>query len=201
MVIRRVGVLSLAKIMGVLYGGIGLVFGICVALFGALGGAAMLASGHAEITGGETVENGFVVRVAHGAVSAVAVVGRPPASAIAGAVSGATELTPVIAQTSDADHVAAALESADRRTWTSERALLHLRQEPPPHRVPKSGEVRLLARADSLDHLPIGLRHEITHAQDFAPVAAVIVGGRPVSFCYPVWRTERFWDVSIDTLE
>ena len=45
---------------------------------------AMLASGHAVITGGETVETGFVVRVAHGAVSAVAVVGQPPASAIAG---------------------------------------------------------------------------------------------------------------------
>ena len=25
--------------------------------------------------------------------------------------------------------------------------------------------------------------------------------GRPVSFCYPVWRTETLWDVSIDTLE
>ncbi len=22
-----------------------------------------------------------------------------------------------------------------------------------------------------------------------------------MSFCYPVWTTERFWDVSIDTLE
>ena len=87
------------------------------------------------------------------------------------------------------------------RAWTSERAILHLRQEPPPHRVPASGEVRRLARSDSLGHLPVGLRHEITHAQDFAPVASVIVGGRPVSFCYPVWRTERFWDVSIDTLE
>ena len=162
---------------------------------------AMLASGHAVITGGETVETGFVVRVAHGAVSAVAVVGQPPASAIAEAVSGATELTPVIAQTSDADHVAAALGSANDRAWTSERAILHLRQEPPPHRVPASGEVRRLARSDSLEQLPVGLRHEITHAQDFAPVASVIVGGRPVSFCYPVWRTERFWDVSIDTLE
>ena len=39
------------------------------------------------------------------------------------------------------------------------------------------------------------------HAQDFAAVAAVIVDHRPVSFCYPVWTTERFWDVSIDTLE
>ena len=162
---------------------------------------AMLASGHAVITGGETIETGFVVRVAHGAVSAVAVVGRPPASAIAEAVSGATELTPVIAQTSDADHVAAALGSADQRTWTSERAILHVRRDPLPRLAPVTDEVRLLTRADSLDHLPIGLRHEITHAQDFAVVASVIVGGRPVSFCYPVWRTERLWDVSIDTLE
>jgi RimJ/RimL family protein N-acetyltransferase len=41
----------------------------------------------------------------------------------------------------------------------------------------------------------------MAHAHDFAPVAAVFVDSRPVSFCYPVWTTERLWDVSIDTLE
>jgi hypothetical protein len=45
MVIRRIGVLSLAKIMGVLYGGIGLIIGICFALFSVLGGGALMASG------------------------------------------------------------------------------------------------------------------------------------------------------------
>ncbi|MGH8030370.1 MAG: hypothetical protein ACREO3_10590 [Arenimonas sp.] len=45
MVIRRIGVLSLAKIMGVLYAGLGLVIGLCFALFSLLGGGAMLASG------------------------------------------------------------------------------------------------------------------------------------------------------------
>jgi hypothetical protein len=45
MVIRRVGVMSLAKVMGVLYGGLGLVIGICFALFSVLGGGAMMASG------------------------------------------------------------------------------------------------------------------------------------------------------------
>lgn len=164
---------------------------------------AMLASPHAEVTGGETIGAGFVVRVVHGAVSAVAVVGCPPAAAIAAAVAGTTELTPVIAQTSGAAHVAEALRaSRDRRgSWTSERAILHLREESPSSSLPDPAGVRLLTRTDSLDHLPPGLRHEMAHAHDFAPVAAVFVDSRPVSFCYPVWTTERLWDVSIDTLE
>jgi GNAT superfamily N-acetyltransferase len=161
----------------------------------------MLASGHAVVTGGETVETGFVVRLVHGAVSAVAVVGRPAPAAILEAVSDTTDLTPVITQCGDAPHVADALRLDRRRRWTSERAILHLRPDTQSPPLSESGDLRLLTRADSLDHLPIGLRHEITHARDFAPVAVVLAGGRPVSFCYPVWTTERFWDVSIDTLE
>jgi hypothetical protein len=45
MVINRVGVLSVGKVMGVLYGGLGLVAGIGLALFSLLGGGAMMASG------------------------------------------------------------------------------------------------------------------------------------------------------------
>ena len=45
MVIRRIGVLSLAKLAGVLYGGLGLLAGILFALFFLLGGGAMMASG------------------------------------------------------------------------------------------------------------------------------------------------------------
>ena len=160
---------------------------------------AMLASGHAHVSGGETVESGFVVRVAHGAVSAVSVVGQPAPAAIVEAVTGTTELTPVLAQTADAAHVGRALRLGGG-DWTRERAILH-RRDPSASCVAPVAHVRLLSRDDSLDHLPAGLRHEITHAQDFAAVAAVIVGHRPVSFCYPVWTTERFWDVSIDTLE
>jgi hypothetical protein len=159
---------------------------------------AMLASGHATITGGETVESGFVVRVAHGAVSAVAVVGQPPPESIAEAVAGTTELTPVLTQPADALHVGQALQR--QGDWTRERAILHLRDTAVSLRAPLA-DVRLLSRSDSLEHLPAGLRHEMTHAQTFAPVAAVFVRNQPVSFCYPVWATERLWDVSIDTLE
>jgi GNAT superfamily N-acetyltransferase len=34
-----------------------------------------------------------------------------------------------------------------------------------------------------------------------APVGVVIIDGTAASFCYPVWRTETLWDISIDTLE
>ena len=168
---------------------------------------AMLASSDAVVTGGNTVDSGFVVRVVRGAVSAVAVVGQPPPRSIADAVVGTTELTPVLAQPADAPHVAEALRHRSgpelRQTgdaWTRERAILHLRDAAVSCAAP-AADVRLLSRSDPLEHLPAGLRHEMTHAQAFAPVAAVFIGGHPVSFCYPVWTTQRLWDVSIDTLE
>ena len=55
MVIRRVGVMSVAKLMGVLYGGIGLLIGVLFALFSMVGGGAMLAGaggGDAAMGGG-----------------------------------------------------------------------------------------------------------------------------------------------------
>ena len=51
MVIRRIGVISLAKLMGLLYGGIGLIAGVLFALFFMLGGGAMMASGMEESAG------------------------------------------------------------------------------------------------------------------------------------------------------
>ena len=172
---------------------------------------AMLLSGHARILGGDSIATGFVVRLVHGALSVVAVVGQPARDAIAHAVADVTAYTPVIAQTQDWAHVADALRLDRHTSWKSERAILHrLRavdgqearrvQNEPPHPGPPA-EARLLTRNDSLAHLPAGLRHEITHAREFAPIATVVVDGLPVSFCYPAWITERLWDVSIDTLE
>ena len=45
MIIKRIGVMSLAKLMAVTYAAIGLIFGGFVALFGLLGGGAMMAAG------------------------------------------------------------------------------------------------------------------------------------------------------------
>ena len=45
MVITKMGVLSLGKLMGLMYAGIGLLFGVLYALFAIVGGGAMLAMG------------------------------------------------------------------------------------------------------------------------------------------------------------
>lgn len=172
---------------------------------------AMLLSGHARIIGGDSIATGFVVRLVHGALSVVAVVGQPAPAAIAQAVADVTEFTPVVAQTEDRAHVADALRSDRHSGWTGERAILHrlrvvdgqdarrIEKDQPDTVQPP--DVRLLTRDDLLAHLPAGLRHEIIHAREFAPIAAVFIDGVPVSFCYPAWITERLWDVSIDTLE
>lgn len=165
----------------------------------------MLRSPHAVVSDGATIAGGFAVRVAHGAMSAVAVAGCPPAGAIVQALEGTTAMTPVIAQTDNADYVERSLlESAPPHPdgWHGERAILHtLAGIPDLPSLDASATIRMLTRDDMLAHLPPGLRHEMTHAREMAPVAVAVVDGRPMSFCYPVWMTESLWDVSIDTVE
>jgi hypothetical protein len=172
----------------------------------------MLRSPHAVVRGAlsatpgqrMSVSDGFVVRVVHEAVSAVAVVGCPPPEAVVQALDGTTEMTPVIVHMDNAGHVERALnESAvPGGAWRGERMIIHTLQSVPAIApLEPSATIRMLSRADRLEHLPPGLRYEMTHAREMAPVAIASVEGLPVSFCYPVWRTESLWDVSIDTIE
>lgn len=50
-------------------------------------------------------------------------------------------------------------------------------------------------------HLPDRLAAEMRDALGRTFVAMAVVEGRPVAFCYPHHETERYWDVSVDTLE
>ncbi len=166
----------------------------------------MLLSGRATVPGGDSVDGGFVVRALSGALAVVGVVGRPAHEHIAHAVEGVTDMTPVIAQHDNAEHVRQALSaspaSSSGHAWTPECAILHRLTTPPDaNAAPDEVVVRLLGADDRLDHLPPGLRYELTHARETAPIAAALVGGVPASFCYPCWLTETLWDVSIDTLE
>jgi GNAT superfamily N-acetyltransferase len=159
---------------------------------------AMLGADGAVVIGGSSVADGFVVRVLRGALSAVAVVGHPPADAVLRAVEGTTPMTPVLAGAENATHVGESLGPP----WCPERYILHRLSETGSRPSAGSqGSIRLLTNDDALDHLPPGLRFEMTHARALGPIAVVVVDGRPVSFCYPVWQTESLWDVSIDTLE
>lgn len=162
---------------------------------------AMLRSGHATVFGGTTIEAGFAVRMLHGAFSVAAVVGCPPAAAIA-AVEGTTGMTPLLAQVDNADHVERAIASgALDGGWRRERVIVHTHGSFPEATPPDPDvEIRLLSEDDALDHLPAGLRFEMMHAREVAPVAAAFVGRVAASFCYPCWTSESLWAVSIDTL-
>lgn len=176
----------------------------------------MLLSGHAHVAGATVPTSSgpdcppsldrlaCMVKVLRGATSIVAAVGRPPGEAVRAAVSDVTDMTPVVTQTENAEWVGACLNerlAPNAPRWTGERMVGHRLRHSAPNGPRSAADVRLLATNQPLDHLPAGLRHEITHARALAPVAAAIVDRRPVSFCYPVWRTEALWDVSIDTLD
>ena len=166
----------------------------------------MLLSGEAIVTGGDSVEPGFVAQLFAGPRSVVSVVGHPAREAIAKAVEGATDMTPVFAHRDNAEHVAAALggcpPSSAGMPWTPERVLFFQLTDPAVDE-PAGGDapLRMLSAHDPIDHLPPGLRFEIGHARATEPVAAAVVAGKPVAFCYPCWTTESLWDLSIDTLE
>jgi RimJ/RimL family protein N-acetyltransferase len=101
---------------------------------------------------------------------------------------------------SAADRVAAALPG-----WKRSRALLSTLPESAsvPERPRSGARIGMLSpdAAGALEHVPAVLREEVQTALGFAHVAAAFVGERPVAFCYAGYETEKFWDVSIDTLE
>lgn len=181
----------------------------------------MLLSGRAIVSaaaGADPRHDGFVVIVRDAAIAAV--VGQPGAGVIAQAVAGLAGDVNVLAQHEDAAPVAAALGGWPRRT-----AILHVLPGVMPWEADEDPAARVFARenAPRLDHVPEPLRLELVDAlrgrttarfvpgalpdpvplprPAAVPMAAVWAGRLPVAFCYPVWQTERWWDVSIDTLE
>ena len=139
----------------------------------------MLRSGHATVFGGTTIESGFAVRMLHGAFSVVAVVGCPPGGAIAAALEGTTGMTPLLTQRDNADYVERAIVSGGTRPegdWRRERVIVHAHGSFPVVTPPdRDVAIRLLSEDDALDHLPAGLRFEMMHAREVAPVAGAFV--------------------------
>lgn len=161
---------------------------------------------------------GFIVVVPD--VSLAAIVGAPDEREIRAAVRGLAGDVNVLAQTEDAAHVAHALGGWKRRT-----AIIHVLPGVMAWEAEDDPDARVFTRerAPRLDHVPDALRRELLDALNgrttarfvpgalparvsvateavSVPVGAVWADRLPVAFCYPVWQTERWWDVSIDTL-
>jgi len=181
----------------------------------------MLLSGRAEVdfpSAPESSADGFVVSVADAAL--VSVVGRPPRELIRDVVERLEGEVNVLCQPRDADHVSGALPS-----WRRTGGIIHALEDVPPWSEQSDEDTRVFTLADAppLAHVPPSLRRELMNALrgrttarfvpgvlpdrdvppplEPLPMAASWAGRAPVSFCYPVFRTEAWWDVSIETLE
>ena len=180
----------------------------------------MLLSGRAEVTWASTPESaadGFIVCVADAAL--LSIVGRPPRRLIQEVAEDVEGVANVLCQPEDAHYVASALPG-----WRRTGATLHTLRSRPGWADDPDDAARIFhaANAPSLAHVPPALRRELIDALrgrttsrfvpgalpdrdvppplEPIPIAAAWHGGRPVSFCYPVMRTEAWWDVSIETL-
>lgn len=144
---------------------------------------AMLLAGAGEVfrAGG-----GWVVRSDALAVA----VGRPGREALGRALehSPCAELLTAI---EDEAATAAALPG-----WSHERARI-CTLAVPEALAPEDRRVRLLAPSNDLSHLPAELRAELARAGE---VHALFAGGTAASFAYACWRTERHFDLSVDTV-
>jgi L-amino acid N-acyltransferase YncA len=68
-----------------------------------------------------------------------------------------------------------------------------------PSTVPELDGAVVLPDDADLAHLPAGLADEIARARAHRPVWTAYVDGKPASFAYAPWRSERWFDVSVDT--
>jgi GNAT superfamily N-acetyltransferase len=181
----------------------------------------MLLSGRAHVhasPGADLSRDGFLVIVPDASLAGV--VGRPGVAAIRQAVVSLSGDVNVLAQSDDAAPVAEAVPAWRRRT-----AIIHVLPGVMEWEGASDSGARIFTRetAPSLDHVPERLRMELIDAlsgrttarfvpgtipataaavaRATVPMAAVWADRMPVAFCYPVWQTERRWDVSIDTLQ
>ena len=156
----------------------------------------MLLSGRCEVMGLQEAESlSFVVRGPEDEL--VSVIGFPDGEVIKEAARRNRNRGAVLAPPESGDHVAAALKD-----WTISPATIHLLGDAPDLPPVPEGTVRLLEpfEMDSLKGLPADLREELEYVSRISIVAATIVEGHPVSFCYVASETESLWDISIDTL-
>lgn len=152
---------------------------------------AVLRSGHARVF---EDDGGFVVRNDAPGGGLAVVVRQPGAALVREAVTDRPGRE-VIAPADGADAVRAALAE-----WNEERAVLHELRDATRLAAPDDA-VRPLTEDDALREVPDALREELDAARRGGTVWTACVDGVPASFAYAYWRTEGWFDVSIDTSE
>jgi hypothetical protein len=155
----------------------------------------MLLDGTGEVLGLVEEPLAFIVRDPDSELFSV--VGKPSAEAFQEALYRNEQQGVALVQFEDEAHAAANLPG-----WRPEPATLH-RLPKGVHLPPPPNTVRVVSISDITadPDLPNDLKDELRSAATYTEIAATVVDGRPVSFCYAASETETLWDISIDTLE
>ncbi len=156
----------------------------------------MLLSGQCEVLWSSEGGHAFLVRSENGAL--VCAFEGADASALRSAAAD-PDLRVVLCAPDAAPAIAPALPE-----WRTVPAVLHRLPagfEPPA--AEPAARTAILSREDArhLTHVPDPLRRELADAIEGSHVAAALLEGVAVAFCYPAYETETLWDVSVDTLE
>ncbi|ANM28409.1 hypothetical protein ABI59_00350 [Acidobacteria bacterium Mor1] len=162
----------------------------------------LLLSGRCRVLRDTPESTDFIVAASDSPL--VCIVGQPLMSLIQLAVTGDDELE-VIASGDSIEHVSQALPD-----WLGDEVRVLTLPDPeaelPAAPAGGGGEVRVRLLSpedrDCLGPVEDELRGELEQVlEQGSPLAASFVDEIPASFCYPVFETERWWDVSVDTLE
>ncbi len=157
----------------------------------------MLLSGEGFVAGGRPSPRGCLV--ASPELRLIVAVRRPPRRAVDEAAALAGTGWVLLAAPEEAPYLTPALPG-----WTAEEAVLHTLPDPRRRfRQPPGVDLRVLDNPAPLllGEIPPTLHRELLQALRRTEVIAAFVDGAPVAFCYAGSVTERWWDVSIDTLE
>lgn len=153
----------------------------------------MLLSGRASTLGvSPTGPPSFVALEPDGSLAVV--VGHPPGDVILAAASRSREL---LVTPESVDWIASVLPG-----WRHEAATLHVLGSEARLPAVAAATVRELRREELVTIPDPELRGELlAESEEGTRITAAFAGESPVAFCYAGSVTERWWDISIDTLE
>jgi ribosomal protein S18 acetylase RimI-like enzyme len=128
--------------------------------------------------------------------ASVFVVGHPAVSAVQAAVQPNIPGANVVASQENGSWLARALLA-----WTRTRIIVHTLAHPGQLPAVPLGQVAFVDVTSLDPHIiPADLLEELKSGAENSPLAAALVDGQPVAFCYAGSQTETLWDVAIDTL-
>jgi GNAT acetyltransferase-like protein len=150
----------------------------------------MLLSGTGEVRGGT---RHYVILTSAYPVGAV--VGKPALELVNSCLDGAPRRIHLVCREESEAYLRPALEG-----WKRTQATLHVLSKPLDAPAPR-GDVRVVLSTTELDGVPDPLRAELQRNLPRCRMVAAWADGTPVSFAYACWETERWFDISVDTLE